>query len=57
LDQQKSIVLKPTNFQLKTLAMSSCEDASNFMEVLEALKDDLFIEKIRESLCINEVNP
>jgi 16S rRNA G1207 methylase RsmC len=28
LNQQKSIGLKPTNFQLKDLAMFSCEDAS-----------------------------
>jgi hypothetical protein len=56
LDQQKSIVLKPANFQLKALAMSSCEDASYFMEVQETLKDDPFVEKIRERLRINEVN-
>jgi hypothetical protein len=27
LDQQKSIILKPANFQLKALAMSFGEDA------------------------------
>jgi hypothetical protein len=36
--------------------MSSCEDASYFTEVQEALKSDLFVEKIREHLHINEVN-
>jgi hypothetical protein len=48
--------LKPTNFQLKVLAMSSYEDASYFMEVQEALKGDPFVEKIRERLYINEIN-
>jgi hypothetical protein len=33
LNQQKAIVLKPTNFQLKTLAMSSSEDASYLKKV------------------------
>jgi hypothetical protein len=33
LDQQKSIFLKPANFQLKALAISSCKDVSYFMEV------------------------
>jgi hypothetical protein len=33
LDQQKSIVLKPSNFQLKAIAMSSCEDSSYFKAV------------------------
>jgi hypothetical protein len=56
LDQQKSIVLKPANFQLKSLAMSSCEDASYFMEVQAALKNDPLVEKIKEFLRINEVN-
>jgi hypothetical protein len=37
LDQQKSIVLKPANFQLQALAMSSCEDTSYSKEVQEAL--------------------
>jgi hypothetical protein len=46
LDQQKSIVMKPTKFELKTLAMSSCEDASYLKEVQEALKDNPFIENI-----------
>jgi hypothetical protein len=41
LDQQKSIILKPTNFQLKALVMSSYEDASYFTEVQKALKDVL----------------
>ena len=45
LDQQKSIVLKPANFQLKALAMSSYDDASYFMEVQEALKDNPFVAK------------
>jgi hypothetical protein len=47
--------LKPINFQLKALAMSSYNDASYFMDVQEALKGDLFVEKIRERLRINEV--
>jgi hypothetical protein len=37
LDQQKSIVLKPANFQLKALAMSFSEDASYLEEVQETL--------------------
>jgi hypothetical protein len=37
LDQQKSIVLKPANFQLKALAMSSDEDSSYLSEVQEAI--------------------
>jgi hypothetical protein len=37
LDQQKYFVLKPANFQLKALAMSSGEDASYLKEVQEAL--------------------
>jgi hypothetical protein len=56
LDQQKFILLKPANFQLKALAMTSCEDASYFREVQETLKDDPFVEKIRERLCINKIN-
>jgi hypothetical protein len=56
LDQQKSIVLKPINFQLKNLGMSSCEDASYFMEVQEALKDNPFVKNIRERSYINEIN-
>jgi hypothetical protein len=56
LDQQKSIILKLANFQLKALAMSSCEDASYFTEVQEALKDDPFVEQIRERLRINDVD-
>jgi orotate phosphoribosyltransferase len=56
LDQQKSIVLKSANFQLKALAMSSGKDASYFMEVQEVLKDNPFVEKIRERICVNEVN-
>jgi hypothetical protein len=35
--------------------MSSYNDASYFMDVQEALKGDLFVEKIRERLRINEV--
>jgi hypothetical protein len=50
LDQQKSIVLKPANFQLKALAMSSGEDASYLKEVLGALQDDRFVENIRKRL-------
>jgi hypothetical protein len=56
LDQQKSIILKPANFQLKALAMFSCENASYFTEVQEALKDDLFVEQFKERLCINDVS-
>jgi hypothetical protein len=56
LDQQKSIVLKPANFQLKALAMSSSEDALYLKEVQEALQDDPFVENIRKWLCANEVN-
>jgi hypothetical protein len=55
LDQQKSIILKLANFQLKALAMSSCED-SYVTEVQEALKDDPFVEQIRERLRINDVD-
>ena len=56
LNQQKAFVLKPANFQLKALAMSSCEDASYLYKVQEALKNDPFIENIKERLHINEVN-
>jgi hypothetical protein len=56
LDQQKSIVLKPTNFQLKVLAMSSYENASYLKEVQETLQDNPFVENIRKRLRINEVN-
>jgi hypothetical protein len=56
LDQQKSIVLKPANFQLKALTMSSDEDASYLKEVQEALQDDPFIETIKKRLHTNEVN-
>jgi hypothetical protein len=56
LDQQNSIILKPTNFQLKALAMSFGEDASYIKEVQEALQDDLFIENIKNRLRANEVN-
>jgi hypothetical protein len=55
LDQQKSIVLKPANFQLKNLTMSSYETISYFTEVQEALKDDPFVEQIRKRLRINDV--
>ena len=56
LDQQKSIVLKPVNFQLKVLAMSSGEDASYLKKVQETLHDDSFVENIMKQLCVNEVN-
>jgi hypothetical protein len=36
--------------------MSSCEDASYFVEVQEALKGDPFVKKITERLRINEVD-
>jgi hypothetical protein len=41
LNQQKYIVLNLANFQFKALAMSSCEDASYFIEVQEALKKSI----------------
>jgi hypothetical protein len=56
LDQQKSIVLKLANFQLKALAMSSGEDLSYLQEIQEALQDDPFVENIRKRLRTNEVN-
>ena len=57
MNQQKSIILKPTNFQLKFLAMSFCEDASFLKEVQEVLKDNLFVGNINKCLIyINEVN-
>ena len=56
MDQQKYIVLKPTNFQLKALAMSYGEDASYLKEVQEALQNDPFVENTRKRLCVNEVN-
>jgi hypothetical protein len=56
LDQQKSIVLKPANFQLKALAMSFDEDASYLKEVQEALQDDPFVENIKKRLHANEIN-
>jgi hypothetical protein len=56
LDQQKSIVLKPANFQLKALAMSSSEDELYLKEVQGALQDDSFVENIRKRLHANEVN-
>jgi hypothetical protein len=34
--------------------MSSCENASYFIEVQEVLKDDPFSEQIRERLYIND---
>jgi hypothetical protein len=48
LDQQKSIVMKFSNFQLKALAMSSGKDASYLKEVQEALQDDPFVENIKK---------
>jgi hypothetical protein len=56
LDQQKSIVLKPANFQLKALAMSSSEYASYLKEIQGTLQNDPFVENIRKRLCANEVN-
>jgi hypothetical protein len=56
LDQQKSIVLKPANFQLKALAMSYGKDASYLKEVQEALQDDPFVENIRKWLHTNKIN-
>jgi hypothetical protein len=56
LDQQKCIVFKPTNFQLKALAMSYGKDASYLKEVQEALQNDPFVENIRKRLRANEVN-
>jgi hypothetical protein len=56
LDQQKSIVLKLANFQLKALAMSSGEVASYLKEVQRALQDETFVENIRKRLLANEVN-
>ena len=48
LNQQRSTVLKPTNFQLKALAMSFCEDASYLKEVQEALQDNSFVNNIKK---------
>jgi hypothetical protein len=56
LDQQKSIVLKSANFQLKALAMSSGKNASYLKEVQEALQDDPFVENIKKQLRANEIN-
>ena len=56
MDQQKSTILKLANFQLNALAMSFCEDTSCLKEVQEAIKDDTFVENIREHLHTNEVN-
>ena len=56
LNQQKSIVLKPANFQLKALAMSSGEDASYLKEVQEVLQDNSFVKNIKKRLHLNEVN-
>jgi hypothetical protein len=56
LDQQKSIILKPANFKLKALTNFSCEDASYIIEVQKVLKNNPFVEKIRERICINDVN-
>jgi hypothetical protein len=56
LDQQKSIVLKSANFQLKALAMSSGEDALYLKEVQEALHDHPFVRNIRKRLHTNKVN-
>ena len=56
MDQQKSIVLKPPNFQLKALTMSFSEDASYLNEDQEALQDDTFVENIKKQLHTNEFN-
>jgi hypothetical protein len=56
LDQLKSIILKPPNFQLKALAMSSCDDALYLKEVQEAFQDHPFVANIRERLRINDIN-
>jgi hypothetical protein len=56
LDQQKSIVLKVANFQLKALAMSSDEDVSYLKEIQEALKSDPFVGNIKKRSRTNEVN-
>jgi hypothetical protein len=56
LDQQKSIVLKPANFQLKPLATSSGEDTSYLKKIQEALQGNPFVENIRKYLRLNEVN-
>jgi hypothetical protein len=56
LDQQTSIVLKPANFQLKALEMSSYDDALYLKKVQEALQGDPFVENIKKRLHINEVN-
>jgi hypothetical protein len=56
LIQQKSIVLKPTNFQFKALAISSCDDVLYLKEVQEALQGNLFVENIKKHLRFNEVN-
>ena len=56
LDQQKSIVLKPANFQLKDLVISFGKDASYLKEVQGALQNDPCVENIRKRLHANEVN-
>ena len=56
LDQQKSIVLKPPNFQLKASTMSSCDNASYLKKVQKAFQNDPFVANIREHLYINDIN-
>ena len=46
LDQQKSVLLKPTNLQLKTLTISTTEDLSYLEEIRNASKDDPFVTNI-----------
>ena len=47
MEQQKSVILKPTNLQVKALEMSSYEHTTYLKEIWEALKDNSFIETIK----------
>ena len=46
LDQQKSVLLKPTNLQLKALTVLTPEDLLHLKEIRDASKDNPFVTSI-----------
>ena len=50
LSQQTSVIFKPSNLQLKALAISSIEDVSYMKDIREALKDDPFVISIKRRI-------
>lgn len=50
LDKKKSIILKPSNLQLKALTISTYADTSLMTKIQRAMKTDPFVDSIQRRL-------